>query len=95
MQKSFHQTVSSARAQSLLIAALALTGCKSNVDRANEMADAVCACTTMDCAKDADQKGADEMLKHLPRSLSAEDKAKIEEAKKRSSDCFDKLLAKK
>jgi hypothetical protein len=82
-------------ALSLLASVALLAGCKSNVDRANEMADAVCACTTKECAEDADKKGADEMLKHLPRSMSDDDKAKLEAAKKRSSDCFDKLLAKK
>lgn len=83
------------RARMLTMGALALVassvGCKSNVDRAAEMAEAVCACTDFDCADAASKKGADEMLKHLPRSLSKDDKEKIEASKKKASECWDKL----
>jgi hypothetical protein len=72
-----------------------VAGCKSNVDRAAAMADAVCACADLDCAEREHEKGADEMLKHLPRSLSKDDLGKIEASKKKAMACLDKFYDQK
>jgi hypothetical protein len=78
----------------LLWALPTVAGCKSNVDRAAAMAESVCACTDLECATRESKKGADEMLKHLPKSLSKDDRDKIEASKKKASDCWDTLWQK-
>src|SRR5258706_15034565 len=81
-----------------IVMALGLAACgkpsgADAVKAAEKLADAICACKSLDCAKKAGEDGAKELDKYKGAKPDAKQDAALKAAGLRASDCIGKLSA--
>ena len=76
--------------------AAGLGACSNNeaVEAATGMADAICACKSVSCAREITEKDADKVESHKDTRGTTEDGEKIKAAGLRVKDCINRLRAK-